>query len=668
MVNENNISLIEIQTKWNNLHEDKISQKKLSPEIYESWQRSYKKGPSRFTKSFDNKSSASTLKSELEKSKHLIECALPVIENLICYLKNTGFVVVLTNSNLMILKMAGDKSAIEWANRANLIEGTIWTEDLVGTNTGSIVKNQKKPFSLFAYEHFCFPAIASTSAGCPIMESDRMLGGVGLVAPYTTTNHNYALGLATIAAKQIQSYVFISRIDKYQNAILNSMSDGVMVINLKGNVAFINQECLNILGFNSYNNVIGNNLCGLLGNLPENSYFISSITKNNIISDELFMITHGKSKIKCTVTCTPISNTDKYEQGNVIILQQAERSNHHIKQWFGRNAKMSFINIIGKDDNFRSVINFSKSAALTDSNVLLLGESGTGKDIIAQSMHNASIRKNNPFIAINCASLPRELLASELFGYEEGAFTGAKKGGNIGKFELANQGTLFLDEIGDVPMDLQVMLLRAIEEKSIIRLGDNKMTPVNIRIISATNKDLEKEIQKKTFRLDLFYRLGVIRLKIPPLRDRSDDVLLLSETIITNICKRYNKPLITLSKEVKQAFCDYLWPGNIRELQNVLESAVLLTESDEIRLQDISDYIKIIKNIEIQDNVDSSPPVLNDEDLIDAQSINLPDMEKRIIERHLKEGKYTVEEMSKLLGISRRTLYRRFKLYKQTKK
>ncbi|NLV22365.1 MAG: sigma 54-interacting transcriptional regulator, partial [Syntrophomonadaceae bacterium] len=276
-----------------------------------------------------------------------------------------------------------------------------------------------------------------------------------------------------------------------------------------------------------------------------------------------------------------------------------------------------------------------------------LGESGTGKDIIAQAMHNASPRKNNSFLAINCAALPRDLIASELFGYEDGAFTGARKGGNVGKFELADQGTIFLDEIGDMPLDLQASLLRVLEEKKVMRLGGGKLVSVNVRVIAATNKDLETEIERNRFRRDLFYRLGVIKITIPPLRERPADIMPLAENFLKKTCRRFNRPLMSLSPEVIETFMNYDWPGNVREMQNVIEGSTQLAANNEITYDLVSQYIT---------PKTSGPPP-------DTETQTVAVVEKQLILDCLAKYKYNKTEVAKALGISRRTLYRRLSEY-----
>jgi sigma-54 dependent transcriptional regulator, acetoin dehydrogenase operon transcriptional activator AcoR len=268
------------------------------------------------------------------------------------------------------------------------------------------------------------------------------------------------------------------------------------------------------------------------------------------------------------------------------------------------DTSMRFGSIQTNNEIYKEELEVAKIAAQSNANVLILGETGTGKEEMARSIHYESDRKNGPFIPINLGLLPKELIVSELFGYVEGAFTGAKKGGGIGKFEAANGGTLFLDEIGDMPLELQVMLLRAIETKKIIRLGESKERSVDVRIIAATNRDLEKEIAYKgSFRSDLFYRLSVLSIKIPSLRERIEDLDNLCQEFLNLFLKLYGKGPNKISDEVLQKFYTYHWPGNIRELRNVIEHGFLLAQKENSQIniehlpRNFKGYIKMITPI-----------------------------------------------------------------------
>lgn len=242
--------------------------------------------------------------------------------------------------------------------------------------------------------------------------------------------------------------------------------------------------------------------------------------------------------------------------------------------------------IVSQSAEFKEVLSLAEKVAQSNTSVLLLGENGTGKELIARYVHRLSPRKEQPFIAISCAALPTTLLESELFGYEKGAFTGAA-GMHKGRFELANQGTIFLDEIGDLPLETQIKLLRVLQEREFERLGGTKTVSVDVRIIAATNQNLEEKIKDKLFREDLFYRLNVFPIHIPPLRERKDDIRVLAEHFLVIFARQMNKPVKRISEEVFEKLLNYSWPGNVRELQNVVERAVVLTTGDTLEAESL---------------------------------------------------------------------------------
>ena len=312
---------------------------------------------------------------------------------------------------------------------------------------------------------------------------------------------------------------------------------------------------------------------------------------------------------------------------------------------------ITFEDIVGCDPSIMKVKEQARKCADTSSNVMLYGESGTGKELFARAIHNCSIRKDNPFVAINCAAIPEGLLESELFGYEEGAFTGARNSGKPGKFELASGGTVFLDEIGDMPVHLQAKLLRVLQERYIERVGGNGAIPVDIRIISATHKNLEELVDSRQFRGDLYYRLNVIPLYIPPIRERKKDIELLMDYLL----KKYNKILLKNKKgfteEVVDLFKKYTWKGNIREMENAIEYAINMETSDMITMNSIPPKIKKIIGL-------SKP--------IESDFKSLEQIEKEEIEKVLKyygDDSLAIKKCSEILGISIATLYRKIKKY-----
>lgn len=304
--------------------------------------------------------------------------------------------------------------------------------------------------------------------------------------------------------------------------------------------------------------------------------------------------------------------------------------------------KFKFDSFIAESPRMQETLSLISRTACSDSNVLLLGESGTGKDIVARMIHSASLRKNSRFIAISCAALPETLLESELFGYERGAFSGAEKR-KIGKFELAHKGTLFLDEIGDIPISTQVKLLRVLQEFVFERLGGNTPIKVDVRLITATNKDLKKNIVQGMFREDLFYRLNVITIRLPPLRERKEDITLLAEQFIERFSKKCGRNIKGISKSVLNKLIRYEWPGNVRELENVMERAVVLSRGDYINENDVPLEIGTVRG--------------------DSASASLNDVEKAHIAAILAQTNWNLSAAAELLGIHRNTLRMKIKYY-----
>ncbi|HOO39759.1 MAG TPA: sigma 54-interacting transcriptional regulator, partial [Deltaproteobacteria bacterium] len=280
------------------------------------------------------------------------------------------------------------------------------------------------------------------------------------------------------------------------------------------------------------------------------------------------------------------------------------------------------------------------------SNVLLLGESGTGKDVFAQAIHNNSERRNGPYVVINCAAIPRELIASELFGYDEGAFTGSKRGGNPGKFEIADGGTIFLDEIGEMPLELQTSLLRVIENKELMRIGGKRVRSINVRILAATNKDLVEDVSKGNFREDLYYRLNVFTIRLHPLRERRDDIPYLVDRFVKDICATMAKKITAVDDNVLQILMSYSWPGNVRELQNVLERAINIAPGDKLTANLLSEEVT---------RAPRKPQYAHD-------NYSLKDIERQMIENMIKSN-VSKADIAKKMNISRSTLYRKLELY-----
>lgn len=336
---------------------------------------------------------------------------------------------------------------------------------------------------------------------------------------------------------------------------------------------------------------------------------------------------------------------------DVTRIQQVEKEVRRELYLKGHVAKHTFSDFITVDDTMCEVIARARRFASTESTVLISGETGTGKELFAQSIHNASRRRNGPFVAVNCAALPESLLESELFGYEEGAFTGSRKGGKPGLFELAHGGTIFLDEIGDMSLSIQARLLRVLEQREVMRLGGDRILPVDIRVIAATHKDLRKALHDGTFRADLYYRLNVLKLAIPPLRQRRADIPELARHFVASFCDSMEMPQKKLTPQAIEVLVDYSWPGNVRELRNTCERLAVGVQGDEIGREDV---IKLMEYDEGADQLSRA-----DDSITIPLRGSLQEIEDEILREVLKKTGGDRTKASRLLGISRSTLWRR---------
>ncbi len=322
-------------------------------------------------------------------------------------------------------------------------------------------------------------------------------------------------------------------------------------------------------------------------------------------------------------------------------------------------ARYSFDNIIGDSPSTQTAVKMAQKAARTDSNVLIIGESGTGKELFAHAVHNASPRRSRPFIMLNCAAIPSELLESELFGYEQGAFTGASRQGKKGKFELAHTGTIFLDEIGDMPLEMQAKLLRVLQEKELDKVGSDAPLRIDVRVIAATNYDIEQRIQQGKFRGDLYYRLNVMRLNLTPLRERKDEIPDIAEEILRKLTHRMGLIVYGFTPEAIETLKGYDWPGNIRELENILERSLNLLDDDlYIKPSLFPDYI--VPGIRQPQHTVTASSSAETTRLQDATG----SMEMDMIQKALKETGGNKKKAAILLGISRAGLYKKLEHYR----
>lgn len=363
-------------------------------------------------------------------------------------------------------------------------------------------------------------------------------------------------------------------------AVLTSVRDGIMVINCNKVIIQSNAAAARILKM-SIGEMIGQNLGE---NLSWNLLISETLETACTYRDhEVFIESVGNY---CVISTTPLQDNNNEVIGVVVVLRD-NRDLRNLVQKMTGSRPVDFSDINCTSHLMKELIAQSRRYAVSESTVLIRGETGTGKELFARALHSGSMRAKGNFIPINCAAIPETLMESELFGYEEGAFTGAAKGGKPGLFELANGGTLFLDEIGEMAVHLQVKLLRVLQERRVRRLGSSRELVVDVRVITATNRDLEDMVARETFREDLYYRLNVIPLMLPPLRERTEDIGVLAEFFLQRFADKMRRPVNGFTKEAVARLQDYDWPGNVRELENVIERAVNLVDGPQVKPEHI---------------------------------------------------------------------------------
>jgi propionate catabolism operon transcriptional regulator len=382
------------------------------------------------------------------------------------------------------------------------------------------------------------------------------------------------------------------------------------------------------------------------------------------------VISSGQPKLGCfqsigglqmVINCVPIKIKGQIAGAiatfqPVTMIQEVEGAFRRKLHQKGLIAKATFNTICAESKIMSKTLTLAQEYSLVDSNVLIMGETGTGKEIFAQSIHNGSTRKPGPFVPVNCAALPENLLETELFGYAEGAFTGAVKGGKMGLFEQAHKGTIFLDEISEISPRIQGQLLRVLQEREIRRLGDDRVVPVDVRVIAATNRDLRQLVKEGKFRSDLYYRLDVLKLCIPPLRERSQDVLLLLKLFMAQYANRFNRPRAALAAEAEALLLTYKWPGNVRELRNIAERLVVFSKGSATIVQ--ADHIRSVLS-----EMTGAGKAAHNAVPVKAASIQelKEEAELERIQTALIETNFNAGKTAQMLGLSRTTLWRRIK-------
>lgn len=597
------------------------------------------------------------LRKALELNKELIEISKPYIDMVVESVEDRDFIIILTDNNGCILYIKGANEIKDELGKLNLKIGAYMDEKNIGTNAMGTAIKENRCIQITAKEHYVNIFQSLTCSAAPIHNSKGEIIGTLNLTGKSNMKHPHTLGLVIFGVTAIENELYrikanyiLNQTYNYMKTVIENVDKGIMIVDTHGKIININELGLNILDKRNHN-LINEDINHIIPNFQN---VVDRISKNNKPITKEIKLSHA-SKYKTEVIFKGIKHNEKII-GIVATLTRLKEENK------GNNftgAFFTFNDIIGESDAIKNVITNCKIIANSPSTVLIQGESGTGKEVLAQSIHNYSLRKNNKFIAINCGAIPANIIESELFGYEDGTFTGGKKGGRIGKIELANGGTLFLDEIGEMPLDMQVKLLRVLQEGRVTRLGGSKEISVDMRVIAATNKDLKKEVKRGKFREDLYYRLCVIPIKLPPLKERKGDITKLIEYFLNMKSIKLDKDIPVISNELYNKLLGYNWPGNIRQLENSIENIVNL--NGELSVDIIDEYEeKVSTNLTI-DNKEILEE--NIKENIKEKSFNLEEIEKRTIINAIDSNKHNMTKTAKALGISRNTLYLKIKKY-----
>ncbi|AKL96408.1 signal-transduction and transcriptional-control protein Stc [Clostridium aceticum] len=554
---------------------------------------------------------------QLEEDEILQRIGKNVLPYIYQLLKSKEYILICSDEEGYILDIMGEPTFLHKDYKHNLSSDHKATSLILG------FEHYARPMSFTSYwnysifkEHYAKPGAFLSCWACPILNLDKSVAGVLYIVK--------EVGYQSI------------KIFSHSIEIFNVVQKGAKMIEQILNIIELEREfCANRVKIQTLTQKLEGSTNSIDNPPKKNTLYgdkyIAKIKNEAIYKDEDVQLTDFLLWNKNWLMF------DKFDS----ILEQEKMDNNENNQWRGRSEKIN------------EVFKTASKAAMINSNVLIEGESGTGKEVVARFIHDHSFCSNGPFIPLNCAAIPDTLIESELFGYSSGAFTGAKRGGQLGKFEEANNGTIFLDEIGDMPHHAQAALLRVIQSKEIYRIGESRSRKINVRIIAATNSDLEKLVEEKVFRLDLYYRLKVIMINVPPLRERLEDLWDLVPFFIKKYRKLLNKPSINISQQVYKYFLSFPWPGNIRQLENCIESMIALSDGKLLTKDDLPNEFKRFF-LETKKN---HPRLMN---------LQQEDLERNAIIEALTQTKGNVSKASEILGISRSTMYRKMKQHHLT--
>ncbi|MEC3231648.1 sigma-54-dependent Fis family transcriptional regulator [Bacillus thuringiensis] len=592
---------------------------RINERISESWHRCRQANVNPYMNKGQKILSSNVFQEQKKKSEIFLDIALPQIQNMRKTIDELQMMALLIDPDGYVLSLSGNKQTLKRAKHINFIEGVKWTEAAVGTNAIGTALEIEEAIMISGTEHYSVASHSWSCAAAPIHNDDGKLIGVLDFSCPIEFSHPYMLGMVTSIAHAIERECSI-RVHQNELHLIHRFLD---VIDSDEQVVICNHRDVIVSASKSVRERI-----------------------NNWSRMKLEELMHHGLETKLEI---PVYSNERMI-GKCMYLKKNKQINTYSAFAFIKG--ITFSGVTGTSKAFQHTLEEIKLVSPTDASVYVCGETGVGKEYVARAIHENSPRKDGSFIAVNCGSLPKELMESELFGYVEGAFTGARRQGYKGKFEQAHGGTLFLDEIGEVPPEMQVALLRVLQERTITPIGSSKEVPVNIRIITATHKDLLRLVEEGKFRQDLYYRLHVYPLYVPSLIERKEDI----SYFIQHFCERKNWNVV-FPKSICNQFLQHTWPGNIRELVNVLERIYILSQGREICEKQVAFLLQTMmgnqQQLELQVENKTEHP-LNFREKIQRDSM---------IEV-LQKTNGNVSLAAKLLDVPRSTFYKRMQKYK----
>jgi transcriptional regulator of acetoin/glycerol metabolism len=595
------------------------------------------------------------LSCKIDQNRGLSTYAVPVMQTLYEQIVNTHSMVVLTDAQGTILHSMGDDDFIEKADRVALCPGAAWSEQSKGTNAIGTAIAEQAPTLVHADQHYLTINHFLTCSATPIIDHQGKLIGVLDVTGDHRSFHKHTMALVRMSAQMIENQLFSAA---FQDSItlhfhsrpefIGTLMEGIASFSMSGRFLSANRCGLFQLGLPL--SALQTHTFSSLFGMPVSALFDHYRTLSPTMLD---LCLHNGVRVSARAS---LRAPNLFFQSGAIESERRQRTDapepRIDESDDSAKRRLSSLHYLDTgDEKLAALIRKVNLVKGRDIPILITGETGTGKELLAQAIHNDSPRSGGPFVAVNCASIPETLIESELFGYEDGAFTGARKKGSTGKILQANGGTLFLDEIGDMPLPLQARLLRVLQERLVMPLGSNKSIPVNVALICATNRNLRDMIAKGQFREDLYYRLNGLVVRLPPLRERSDIDVVIGRMVTAEA----NGFPYTVSPEVMELFTRHNWPGNFRQLTNLLRTAMVMAGPDRIvKVEHLpDDFLEDVAAL--PKNPAASPLQAGTA----ALSAKLEDVELQTIQRALDEHRGNVSAAARALGVSRNTIYRK---------